>query len=89
MPTLSAASVGSSNFGQLFATRVDGQVYAQPLVVSDTLVAATENNKVYGLDKKTGKQVWVKDLGPAWPASNVSCGDLTPTIGVTSTPEAT
>jgi uncharacterized protein with LGFP repeats len=85
-PALGPAAVGSSSFGQLFAAKVDGQVYAQPLVVSNTVIAATENDRVYGLDKSTGRQLWSTDLGPSWPASNVSCGDLAPNVGITSTP---
>ncbi|WP_437773801.1 choice-of-anchor D domain-containing protein [Arthrobacter sp. KNU40] len=83
---LSPSSVASSTFGKLFSTAVDGQVYAQPLVVDSTVIAATENNAVYGLDSTTGTAKWVRTLGPAWPASTVSCGDLTPSIGITSTP---
>lgn len=85
-PALSPSAVASSNFGRLFSTAVDGQVYAQPLVVGGTVIAATENNNVYGLDGVTGAKKWSRNLGPAWPASTVSCGDLTPNIGITSTP---
>ena len=83
---LSPANVSASDFGQLFSTPVDGQVYAQPVVVGNTLVTATENNKVYGMNKVTGAINWTRDLGPAWPASAIGCGDLVPNIGVTSTP---
>ncbi|MCW2940038.1 MAG: Pyrrolo-quinoline quinone, partial [Actinomycetia bacterium] len=48
-PGLSPAAVVSSDFGQLFSTQLDGQVYAQPLVADGKLIVATENNKVYGL----------------------------------------
>ena len=85
-PGLSPSAVASSNFGKLFSATVDGQVYAQPLVVGGTVIAATENNAVYGLDSATGAAKWTRKLGPAWPASTVRCGDLTPNIGITSTP---
>ena len=85
-PALSPSAVASSNFGRLFSATVDGQVYAQPLVIGGTVVAATENNAVYGLDGATGTAKWTRKLGPAWPASTVGCGDLTPNIGITSTP---
>lgn len=49
-PSLAPSAVSASDFGQLFAANVDGQVYGQPIVAGGTLVAATENNKVYGLD---------------------------------------
>ncbi|WP_431879610.1 choice-of-anchor D domain-containing protein [Amycolatopsis sacchari] len=85
-PGLVPSQVSASDFGQLFSANVDGQVYAQPVVVNGVVVAATENNKVYGLDAATGTQRWKVDLGPAWPVSTVNCGDLVPTIGVTATP---
>ncbi|MFF4652793.1 choice-of-anchor D domain-containing protein [Streptomyces sp. NPDC001380] len=87
-PGLSPSVVTSPSFGQRWSApaRLDGQVYAQPIAVGGTVVAATENNKVYGLDRTTGAAVWSRDLGPAWPAAALGCGDLTPTIGVTSTP---
>jgi hypothetical protein len=54
-PTLSAANVVSSDFGQLFSTRLNGQIYAQPLVIGSTVIASTENDWVYGLDASTGR----------------------------------
>ncbi|MGI5460591.1 choice-of-anchor D domain-containing protein [Streptomyces sp. CA-249302] len=85
-PGLAPDQVASSDFGQQFSTTVDGQVYAQPLVVGRTVVAATENNKVYGLDSATGAITWTRNLGAPWPASAIGCGDLVPNLGVTSTP---
>lgn len=84
--TLDPASVSASDFGQQFAATLDGQVYAQPLIVGNTLIAATENDKVYGLDKSTGSILWTDNFGPAWPASTIGCSDLTPNLGVTSAP---
>ncbi|MFC1411854.1 choice-of-anchor D domain-containing protein [Streptacidiphilus sp. N1-12] len=85
-PGLSPASVQASDFGRLFATQLDGQIYAQPLSVGGVLIVATENDKVYGLDAATGAIRWTRDVGPSWPASAIGCGDLVPNIGVTSTP---
>lgn len=85
-PKLAPAEVSSADFGRQFSTAVDGQVYAQPLVVGDTVIAATERNKVYGLDSATGKINWTRSLGAPWPASAIGCGDLVPDIGVTATP---
>jgi hypothetical protein len=83
---LSPAVVQSSAFGQLFATQLDGQVYAQPLVVGNEVIAVTESNTAYGLDRTTGAILWSKKYGPAWPAATVACGDLTPDVGATATP---
>jgi hypothetical protein len=88
---LSLSAVSSSSFGQMFSTAVDGQVYAQPLAVDGasadgTLVVATENDDVYGIDKLTGAVDWTTNFGAPWPASTISCDDLQPNIGITSTP---
>src|SRR5262245_33957216 len=83
---LSPALVAGNTFGQLFSTPVHGQVYAQPLVVGSTVFLATESNDIYGLDAETGAVQWTRNLGVPFNASDVGCGDLTPTIGVTGTP---
>jgi outer membrane protein assembly factor BamB len=83
-PALTQAAVEGGQFGQIFKTAVSGQVYAQPLVVGNTVIVATENDWVYGLNAKTGAIVWKTSLGKAYHIT--SCDDLTPNIGVTSTP---
>jgi PQQ-like domain/Abnormal spindle-like microcephaly-assoc'd, ASPM-SPD-2-Hydin len=85
-PGLSPRTVASSAFRRLFATPVAGQVYAQPLVVGNTVIVATEENNVYGLNAVTGAIRWKLNLGPAWPSKARGCDDLTPSIGITSTP---
>ncbi|MFG1806253.1 choice-of-anchor D domain-containing protein, partial [Streptomyces sp. NPDC049040] len=87
-PNLSPSDVRSSSFGQLWKApaQLDGQIYAQPLVVGGTIVAVTESNRAYGLDRTTGAVLWQRSFGPAWPASALNCGDLTPTVGSTATP---
>ncbi|HEY2793393.1 MAG TPA: PQQ-binding-like beta-propeller repeat protein, partial [Micromonosporaceae bacterium] len=84
-PGLSPADVLGSDFGQLFATQLNGQVYAQPLVIGNLVIANTENDWVYGLSASDGHIIWSRNLGPAWPASTIGCGDLTPNIGSTAT----
>ncbi|MFE9440384.1 choice-of-anchor D domain-containing protein [Streptomyces sp. NPDC006602] len=83
---LSPAVVQSSAFGRLFATKLDGQIYAQPLVLGDEVIAVTESNTVYGLDRATGAIEWSRNYGPAWPAAAIGCGDLAPNVGATATP---
>jgi Abnormal spindle-like microcephaly-assoc'd, ASPM-SPD-2-Hydin/PQQ-like domain len=85
-PGLTPAVVGGGNFGQLFSTSVSGQVYAQPVVAGSTVIVATENDWVYGLDAATGAVKWSVSLGTPWPASSEGCTDLTPNVGVTGTP---
>jgi iron transport multicopper oxidase len=87
-PSLTPELVSGGTFGQMWSSPVEGQVYAQPLLDNGTLVVATESNKVYGLNPATGALKWSEplDLGTPWKASDIGCGDLTPTIGVTATP---
>src|ERR1700712_2202991 len=56
---LKQSNVNSSTFGKLFTRRVDDQIYAQPLVVSNLNVngktrnvvfVATMNNSLYAFD---------------------------------------
>ncbi len=86
--SLTPQLVSGGSFGQLWSTSVEGQVYAQPLLANGTLLVATENNKVYGLDPATGALRWPAplNLGEPWKAADIGCGDLTPNIGVTATP---
>ncbi|MBA3808631.1 MAG: PQQ-binding-like beta-propeller repeat protein [Solirubrobacterales bacterium] len=51
-PTLTPQLVSGGTFGQLWSTAVSGQVYAQPLLSGGTLLLATENNLLYGLDRR-------------------------------------
>src|SRR5882757_6894735 len=41
-----------------FDTPVSGQVYGQPLVFGNTVVVATQNDIVYGINKTTGAVTW-------------------------------
>ena len=60
-------------------------VYGEPLVVGDTLVVATEGDRVFGLNARTGKVRWRTGLGTPQPQSGLPCGDIDP-LGVTGTP---
>ena len=65
---------------------LDGEVYAQPLVYGSSVFVATENDTVYRLDAATGRIVWSRHLGTPEPSSAAPCGDISPSIGITSTP---
>jgi outer membrane protein assembly factor BamB len=82
-PTLTPAALQNGSFGQIFKTAVNGQVYGQPLVVGSTLIVATENDWVYGLNATSGAVLWKTSLGTPYHITN--CTDLTPNVGVTST----
>jgi outer membrane protein assembly factor BamB len=65
--------------------RLDGAVYGQPLVVAGVVIAATENDSVYGIDRSTGRVRWRTHLGTPLPLSGQQCGNIDP-LGITSTP---
>jgi hypothetical protein len=83
-PNLGPSVVHSSTFGQVFKTSVNGQIYAQPLVVGSQVIVATENDEVYGLNASTGQVNWSTSLGK--PYNIKTCNNIAPNIGVTSTP---
>ncbi len=64
---------------------LDGQVQASPLVVGTLVVAATENNTLYGLDRATGRAVWSHHFGTPVRSSSLPCGNIDP-LGITGTP---
>ena len=96
--TLTTSNVNSTNFGLLGSVAVDGPVDAQPLYVGsltvngavhNVLFVATENDSVYAFDADTLTSLWHQAvLGPNETPSNMvdGCSQVTPTIGITSTP---
>lgn len=64
---------------------LDGAVYGQPLLLGGTLIAATENDSVYGLARSDGHVLWRTGLGHPVPLSELPCGNINP-LGITSTP---
>ena len=95
--TLTTANVKSANFGMLGNMSVDGGVDAEPLYVSNLMLGGgvhnvvyvvTENDSVYAFVADTFAQLWhVSVLGANETASdNRGCGQVSPIIGITSTP---
>ena len=68
-----------------WTARLDGAVYGQPIVVGQMVIAATERNSVYALERTTGKVKWHTRLAPPVPQSELLCGDIDP-LGITGTP---
>lgn len=64
---------------------LDGAVYGQPLLLGETVIAATENDFVYGLARSDGHVLWRTSLGTPQPRSGLPCGNISP-LGITSTP---
>jgi len=65
--------------------RLDGAVYGQPLLVGALVIAATENDSVYGLDQATGQVAWRTHVGTPVPLASLPCGNIDP-LGITGTP---
>jgi outer membrane protein assembly factor BamB len=65
---------------------LDGQLYGEPLVDRAMVLVATENDTVYALSATTGAIRWSAHLGTPVPSSELPCGDIEPTVGITSTP---
>jgi outer membrane protein assembly factor BamB len=64
---------------------LDGAVYAEPLVVGDRVIAASENDSVYALSATTGAVLWSAKLGSPVAGSALPCGNIDPS-GITGTP---
>jgi outer membrane protein assembly factor BamB len=60
-------------------------VYGQPIVVGSTVIAATANDTVYGLDFATGRRIWQRHVGTPVSLSSLPCGNIDP-LGITGTP---
>jgi hypothetical protein len=99
---LSAAAVASGHFHLLRFLPADSVVYAQPLYAPsitvgktkhDLAIVATENDSVYAYDADSGALVWKRSfIAPRAGITAVStasvgnCPQITPTIGISSTP---
>jgi len=94
---LTLSNVNSTQFGKIGFDTVDGLVDAEPLYLANVtaggklrnvLYVATENDSVYAFDADSGVQIWKTSvLGSGETASdNRGCGQVTPEIGITSTP---
>lgn len=93
---LTPASVKSANFGLLATLNVDGNVFAQPLLVSgfvmpdgtkhDVLIIATGHDSVYAFDAQTYATLWQVSLGTPQSTNDVGCGDVHPEYGISGTP---
>ena len=96
--TLTASNVNSAKFGKLGFYSVDGLVDAEPLYASSVavpgsgthnlLIVPAEHGSVYAFDADSGATIWqVTTLKTGETTSdNRGCGQVTPEIGVTSTP---
>ncbi|MGB9184568.1 MAG: PQQ-binding-like beta-propeller repeat protein [Solirubrobacteraceae bacterium] len=63
-----------------------GNIWAEPLVYGGLVIVATETNDLYAFNEATGAPAWHVNLGAPVSASALPCGDIAPTVGITSTP---
>jgi predicted small lipoprotein YifL len=95
--TLTLANVNSTSFGLLHTVMVDGKVDAQPLYLSQVPISgaahnvafvATEHGSVYAIDADAGTPIWQVSVlaNGETPSDTHSCTQVTPEIGITSTP---
>lgn len=92
---LTLEAVRTRGVGRLWTASVEGEIYAEPLVVPGVVVhgvprtlvfIVTEQNRVFALDADTGARVWGPvSLGPPVPRDTLPCGDIDP-VGITGTP---
>ena len=94
---LTTTNVNSSSFGKLFTVSVDGVIDAEPLYLSNVsisgvthnvLYVVTENGTVYAADADSGTVLWhISTLQSGeTPSGDFGCSQISPQIGVTSTP---
>jgi hypothetical protein len=94
---LTTANVNSSSFGKIGFFQADGKVDAEPLYVPgesiggathNVLYVETEHDSVYAFDADNGAVLWHVSAAPSRETStdDRSCGQVTPEIGITSTP---
>jgi hypothetical protein len=97
---LTPENVGPASFGKLGSFSTDGQVYAQPLYVSNlifpggtrhnVLFIATMHNSVYAYDADALSDsglLWSVNLGPSFPSSlwKATYFDISPEAGILGT----
>ncbi len=94
---LTLANVNASSFGKIRFLAVDGKVDGQPLHLSSLTIAGqqrnvlyvvTEHDSIFAFDADSGAELWkVSILGSGEaPSDDHGCTQITPEIGITSTP---
>ncbi|MDG0023341.1 pyrrolo-quinoline quinone [Trinickia sp. Y13] len=95
--TLTPSNVKAAQFGKVAFLAADGKVDAQPLYVSNVsmngathnvVYVATEHASLYAYDADSYAKLWQRSLlgSGETPSDNRSCSQITPEIGITSTP---
>jgi len=92
---LTSSTVRAGRFVKLWTSAVEGEIYAEPLIVPGVAIlgavrtavyVVTGGGFVYALDASDGKRLWGPvPLGPPVPRDSLPCGNVDP-VGITSTP---
>jgi hypothetical protein len=94
---LTQANVNSTQFGKIGFFAVDSKVDAEPLYLANVIVGgqfhnvlyvATEHDSVYAFDADNGTQIWKTSIigSGETTSDDHGCSQITPEIGITSTP---
>ncbi len=75
----------AQQFTKAWNVKLDGAVYAEPLVVKGNVIVATENDTLYALSPDNGSVIWQRNVGKPVKQSTLPCGDIDP-LGITGTP---
>ena len=66
--------------------KLDQAVYAEPLVIGERVIVATEGDSLYSLDARTGRVQWHTIIGHPVPLSTLQCNGNIALLGITGTP---
>ncbi len=80
-----ASTPDPHSLSKIWEKDLDGAVYAEPLVVGNRVIVATEGDTLYALDPMTGSVQWHTNVGSPVPQSSLPCGNIDP-LGITGTP---
>jgi outer membrane protein assembly factor BamB len=80
-----ASAPDPSTLTRAWNVKLDGAVYAEPLVIGNRVIVVTEGDSFYALDKSTGQVQWRTNVGTPVPHSSLPCGNIFP-LGITGTP---
>jgi hypothetical protein len=96
---LTPSNVNSSDFGKVWTTTLDGQVYAQPLSVAnvnitrgseqgihDVIYVATMHDSLFAIDANSGAILWQDNFTQIVNPEVTTLLDPVPTTGVTTIP---
>jgi outer membrane protein assembly factor BamB len=80
-----ADHIGATAHREWTSPKLDGAVYAQPLLIGSGVIVATEGDSLYRLDAATGAIQWRSHLGTPVSGNALPCGNIDP-VGITGTP---